>query len=242
MNRTLLGNIDPKDKKVTIWGAGFSGLVLGYFLKKSGFKVSILEKSEQVGGKIATRQTAFGLAETGANALFLNEDSLELLKDLNLEILPASKKLTKLLYIKGRPRKALQLKLFTKLAFNIFKKPPLVSDGLSVSDFFQPLLGNNIIDNYLSPALSGIYATPSEKLHFKSIFQNFNQKHQFKSYWDFIRLLVKTKKAKSQNELKGSVSFEGGMQVLINKLHSFLKEEIKLNSTENFKLKVPLFF
>jgi len=235
MNRSLIGTIDPKDKKITIWGAGFSGLVLGYFFKKNGFKVTIYEKSNHVGGKIATRQTPYGLAETGANALFLNEDALELLKDLNLEILPASPKLKKLLFLKGKPRKALQLKIVSKVAFNALKKPPLISDGLSVSDFFQPLLGNNVIENYLTPALSGIYATPSDKLHFKSLFQDFNQKHQFKSYLEFFKLLIKNKKSKSTNELKGSVSFEGGMQVLIDKLHSYLKEEIKLNSKEIYK-------
>jgi oxygen-dependent protoporphyrinogen oxidase len=233
----IIGRINPEDKNVTIWGAGFSGLVMGYFLKKQGYKVILYEKSSRAGGKIKTKKTPYGIAETGANALYLNEDSLELLKELKLEPIQASKKLKKLLLLNGKPKRAFHLSVLSKLALNAHKKPPLISDGLTVAEFFRPLLGTEIINRYLSPALGGIYAAPSDSLHFKSIFESAADKAQFHSYWEFIRLLMKNKRSEIKLEVSGSVSFEGGMQELINKLSEALKSEIKYNYKENFRIK-----
>ncbi|KAK6533410.1 hypothetical protein TWF694_002355 [Orbilia ellipsospora] len=44
----------PKSLSVTIVGAGVSGLVAGYELKRAGFDVRILEASSRVGGRIRT--------------------------------------------------------------------------------------------------------------------------------------------------------------------------------------------
>lgn len=134
--KRIIGKINPESRHVNIWGAGFSGLILGYFLKDQGYSVTIYEKSNKVGGKIQTKRTGAGLVEKGPNALFLNQDGLELLKELKLEPIPASKKLRRLLMING-VKGPFQFGLFTKTATNIFKKPPLVSDGLTVADFFD---------------------------------------------------------------------------------------------------------
>jgi protoporphyrinogen oxidase len=93
------------------------------------------------------------------------------------------------------------------------------------------------VDHYISPALGGIYATPSEKLHFKSIFSDLNEIAQFNSYWNFLKIFAKKIKMKNNLEINGSVSFEGGMQTLINTLGEKLKDEIKLNYKEPFNLK-----
>ena len=61
MNR-IIGKINPDQRHVTIWGAGFSGLILGYFLKDQGYSVTIYEKSNRIGGKIQTKRTGAGLA------------------------------------------------------------------------------------------------------------------------------------------------------------------------------------
>lgn len=235
--KRIIGKINPEDRHVTIWGAGFSGLVLGYFLKDQGYRITIYEKSNQVGGKIKTKKTQGGLAETGPNALYLNQDGLELLRELKLEPIPAAKKLKRLLMINGRPKRPFQLNLFTKIAVNAYKKPPLISDGLTVSDFFMPLLGQENIEHYLSPILGGLYATEASELHFKSIFPQVGNRAQFDSYWSFIKMMVKLQKTQPKLELSGSVTFEGGMQTLINRLAEVLRHDIKLNYKENFRIK-----
>ncbi|KAK0753000.1 hypothetical protein B0T18DRAFT_357088 [Schizothecium vesticola] len=69
VNGSGLQPVDPAPT-VTIVGAGVSGLVAGYELKRAGFKVRILEASSRVGGRVVTfREPAFapGLhAEGGA--------------------------------------------------------------------------------------------------------------------------------------------------------------------------------
>jgi len=235
--KRIIGKINPEQRHVTIWGAGFSGLILGYFLKDQGYSVTIYEKSNKVGGKIQTKKTGSGLAEKGPNALYLNQDGIELLKNLKLEPIPAAKKLRRLLMINGKPKSPFQFGLYSKIVTNIYKKPPLVSDGLTVADFFQPLLGPENIQHYLSPVLSGLYATPADQLHFKSIFPQVEKKAQFNSYWSFIRMMMKLQKNQPKLELTGSVTFEGGMQTLINRLAEILKNDIKLNYKEPFKVK-----
>lgn len=235
--KRIIGKINPESRHVNIWGAGFSGLILGYFLKDQGYSVTIYEKSNKVGGKIQTKRTGAGLVEKGPNALFLNQDGLELLKELKLEPIPASKKLRRLLMINGKPKGPFQFGLFTKMATNIFKRPPLVSDGLTVADFFRPLMGQENIKHYLSPALGGLYATPADNLHFKSIFSQVGNKAQFNSYWTFIKMMLKHQKDQPKLELSGSVSFEGGMQTLINRLAEIMKNDIKLNYKEPFRIK-----
>lgn len=235
--KRIIGKIDPNDKNVTIWGAGFSGLVLGHYLKEQGFRLTIYEKSGNVGGKIQTRKNSAGLVETGAHALYMNADTMDLLNELKLEPLPASKKLKKLLLINGKPRRPLQLGLLSKTTLQANKKPPLVSDGLTVADFFRPLIGQESVHNFISPILGGIYAASADQLHFKSVFHEASEVAQFDSYWHFFKLMLKNQKSRPRLEVAGSVSFEGGMQTLINRLAEELRPEIKLNYKENFRIK-----
>lgn len=235
--KRVIGKLNPADKNVTIWGAGFSGLILGYYLKDQGYKITIYERSNKVGGKIQTKKTAAGLIEKGANALYMNADGMDLLKELKLEPLPASKKLKRLLMINGKPKRPVQLGIISKLTLHGHVKPPLITDGLTVSEFFKPLIGNDNINKFVSPILGGIYAAPAEQLHFKSVFPELADKAQFVSYWEFVKTLIKIQKAKPRLEVSGSVSFEGGMQTLINRLADTLKHDIKLNYKESFRIK-----
>ncbi len=235
--KRIVGKIDPTDKNVHIWGAGFSGLVLGYYLKSEGYKVTIYEKSNKVGGKIQTKKVEGGFIEKGPNALYLNADGLELLKELKLEPIPAARKLKRLLMVNGKPKRPFQMGLLSRLGVNVYKKPPLITDGLTVAEFFRPLLGQENVNRFVSPVLSGVYAVPSEQLHFRTVFDQVGNKAQFKSYFDFIKHMLKVQKAQPKLEISGSVSFEGGMQTLINRLAEVLKHDIKLNYREPFKMK-----
>lgn len=235
--KRVIGKLSPLEKNVTIWGAGFSGLILGYYLKEQGYKVTILEKSNKIGGKIQTKKTSAGLIEKGPNALFMNVDCMDLLKELQLDPMPASKKLRRLLFINGKPRRPLQLGILSQLTLHGHKKPPLISDGLTVAEFFRPLIGQENIQKFLSPVLGGIYATNAETLHFKSVFHELAHVAQFESYWDFVKMMIKNQKRKPKLDVSGSVSFEGGMQTLINRLAEVLKNDIKTNHKESFKLK-----
>jgi protoporphyrinogen oxidase len=139
--------------------------------------------------------------------------------------------------VNGKPKRPFQMGLLSKLGVNVRKKPPLITDGLTVAEFFRPLLGQDKVNNFVSPVLSGIYAAPSENLHFRSVFHQVGTKAQFESYFDFIKHMMKVQKAQPKLEVSGSVTFEGGMQTLMNRLADVLKNDIKLNTKESFKLK-----
>ncbi|HLW56407.1 MAG TPA: FAD-dependent oxidoreductase [Bacteriovoracaceae bacterium] len=232
--RNIIGSLDPSEGKVYIWGAGFSGLVLGYYLKKAGLRVTIYEKEARAGGKIQTLKTPAGLSETGANALFLNYDGLELLEELKMDILPASPKLKRLLFLDGKARSPFRIKTILKVASRLHRRPPLLTDGLSVADFFRPLLGDELISQYLSTVLGGVYATTADNLHFKSLFWEVASYSQFKSYYEFFKTLMKIKKSQPRPRIKGSVSFEGGMGELVNRLYELLKDDIRLSTHQEF--------
>ena len=235
--KRVIGKINPADKNVSIWGAGFSGLVLAHYLKDQGYKVTVFERSNRVGGKIETVKVPCGQLEKGANALYMNADGMDLLKELKLEPMPAMKKLRRFLVINGKLKRPAQLGILSKVILNGNKKPPLISDGLTVAEFFRPLLGTFYIDHFVSPILGGIYAATAEQLHFKSIFHELAHGAQFKSYWAFIKEMIKNQKAKPRLEVRGSVSFEGGMQALIQRLADTLRSDIKLNYKEAFKIR-----
>ncbi len=235
--KRVIGKLNPTEKNVNIWGAGFSGLIIGYYLKQKGYRVTIYERSAKIGGKIGTKKTAAGPIEIGANALYMNSDAMDLLKELRLEPMPAAKKLRRLLLLNGKPKRPLQLALLTKLTLNGHRKPPLISEGLSVADFFRPLIGSENISKFISPILGGIYASPAEQLHFKSVFSDFSHQAQFDSYWEFSKVMIRNQKLKPKLDVAGSVSFEGGMQTLINRLGETLRTEIKLNYKEAFRIK-----
>ena len=68
-------------RDVHIIGAGVSGLLMAYYLKKAGHNVTVFEK-ERVGGKIQTKHTEAGPAEKAANAIYTSPEALELIAEL----------------------------------------------------------------------------------------------------------------------------------------------------------------
>ncbi len=221
-----------KGKPVHIWGAGVSGLILGYYLKKAGHRVYLYEKENRVGGKIGTTLTEFGPIENGANALFLSPDALELLDELKLAPLPSALKLKRHLFINGKFTSPLSLSLILKIIFGRNKKTPQLSNP-TVEDYLLPLLGQELIDHLVSPSLGGIYATEARGLDMQSLFP---EEFSAKTYGEFIkRIRLRLKKNRGMR-ISGSVSFKGGMQIFINALSDSLKDEIKLNYNEPFHL------
>jgi oxygen-dependent protoporphyrinogen oxidase len=158
-----IGQLNSSSKDVKIIGAGISGLVMGHYLKKNGFNISIFEKESRVGGKIGTVQTTYGIAETAANAIFTNDDVINLMDELNLKYISATPKLKKYVW---RNNKAISppFKWFEILRFILgsFKKIDFKDiEKKTIFDFFNPMLGKYFTKEIMSAALGGIYAQPT---------------------------------------------------------------------------------
>ncbi|MFT6633621.1 MAG: protoporphyrinogen oxidase, partial [Bacteriovoracaceae bacterium] len=185
-----IGTLVP-NKSITIVGAGISGLLMGYYLKKENIPFKILEKESTVGGKIGTSSNEFGVAEKSANAVFSNDDVIDLLDDLKISYFQADRKLKKIVWRQGAAYSP-PLKKWEILCvlFSLFKKVPKLNN-ISVKDFFKPLLGEKICSEVLAPALGGVYAYDIEDLHFESIFKNVDTQ---KNYLSFLLQLKRKNK------------------------------------------------
>lgn len=210
-----------QSKKVSIIGGGVSGLLMGYFLKKAGLEITIYEKSS-IGGKISTQMTTSGPVESAANAIFTNSDVIELLRELNLEWLPANKPLKKKIWRSGKARGfPLSFAQILRFIAGLLKPLPKNKKDVSVYDFFSPLLGEKAAFELLSSVLGGIYASNSKELHFASIFK---LDGKARTYFGWLRSMIASKKKSGHRP--SSVSFQAGMQTFIDALRGQLKEHI----------------
>jgi oxygen-dependent protoporphyrinogen oxidase len=210
---------------IHIIGAGFSGLVTAYFLKKEGFDVKIHEK-EIIGGKLQSQESEHGLIEQAANAYFTSPELDQLFDDLDLKPIYAKRKLKKWIWL-GSPRKPFTLFIAIKIILSLFKKIDRRQlDHISMFEFFSPLTGKDFAKNQLSAIFGGVYAIDSETLSFRSVFKH---KITATNYFQFFKEL---KKVKNSNYKPKSVSFRSGVKTLIDKLKNELKENIIMDEVQ----------
>jgi protoporphyrinogen/coproporphyrinogen III oxidase len=222
-----IGSIDF-NKKIHIYGAGMAGLLIGYYLKKAGREFVIFENSEKAGGKIQTINTDYGIAETAANAIYANDDVLELITNLKLVPVIAKKKLKKIIY---RNKKAMSPPLTLaeriKILFSSFKKVKLTKpfQDYTLKEFFTPMLGENIVDNVLSAVYRGIYSIEANELHAASLYPLPKMNERYLFY--FIRIMKERKRgSKSKSE---SISFKNGMNEFTQALVHELEDNLQFN-------------
>lgn len=213
-----IGSLDPALTDVHIWGAGVSGLLMAHFLRSAGWNVHLYEKSSRIGGKIRSHKIEEGVYEEGPNALYATREVEEWLKELGLEVLPATTKLKRRIW-RGRAQAPLTPGEVLALLPRLFKRSPSLETDKSLADFFRPLLQEKI-ETLLTPALQGIYGVGADQLSVKSIWPQLKAG----SYLSVIRQL-KGPKARS-------VSFKLGMQEFIDRLAQDFKDQIQLNCSE----------
>ncbi len=225
---SLIGSIDL-NKKITIYGAGISGLIIAYYLKKKGHQIQILEKSERVGGKIETLTTPYGLVEKAANAIYANTPILDLCHELGLSPIMATKKLKRLIYHQGQTKEQpISKSQLLRIFLNSWRRVP--SQASSLYEFLLPLTGETIAYELVSTGLYGIYASDSKEIH-PSVFFKGDMNKNYLSY--FKSWLKEKKKSVKKLGKATSISFKGGMQDFVDALFQELSQDIKLNCNES---------
>ncbi|MEC0183067.1 protoporphyrinogen oxidase [Paenibacillus peoriae] len=195
-------------KKVVILGGGISGLSAAFYVKKLAeekqmeVEITLVEKSDRLGGKLHTIRQHDFLIEKGPDAFLARKTAmLELTMDLGLEseLVPTNPKAKSasilhkgklhtmpMGFILGIPTKLtpfIRTGLISPLgkaraALDLILPAKQGDMDESLGDFIKRRLGKEVLDQITEPLLSGIYAGDTYSLSLMSTFPQFKQMEQ----------------------------------------------------------------
>ncbi len=166
-------------RSVAVVGAGITGLVAAYELRRRGVNVTLYESSGHSGGAIRTTHAEGFLAEHGPNSFVSSAPVEELIGKLDLrgDVVEANPDANrryvvrdgKLLPFPLTPPAMLGTRLFSLRAKLRVLVEPLVSrgertDDESIASFVRRRLGREVLDYAVDPFISGIFAGDPEQL------------------------------------------------------------------------------
>ncbi len=232
------------EKSIVIIGAGISGLTIAYWLKKSGYDVTVLEQTGRTGGSIQTEKTGGFLIDLGPNSTLETSQKLtQLISDLGLdhEKVYASStasnryivKRGALIRVPAGPLGFFKTPLFSPMAKIRLLKEPFIprtrAADISLADFVRRRLGSEILDYAINPFVAGVYAGDPERLSTPAAFPKLFALEQ--NYGSLIRgAFLGTRERKKRGEVAKDrarlFSFRAGMQTLTDRLTAKLEEEI----------------
>lgn len=240
--------------RVTILGAGISGLATAWFLKQKhgmAIDITLVEKSSRIGGWIQSEYKEGFLFEKGPRSCRTKgtgRATLELIESLGLqsEVISAhSAANRRYLYyqqllqpfptsLSGLPFSPL-LKGWLKAAWQEWKTPPNRSEDPTIEEFFTRRIGADWTHRLIDPMVSGIYAGDIRKLSLKSCFPLFFQWEQ--QYGSLLKGAFKQpKKIPSPSPFVSSMektslfSFKKGMETLPLALAQRLDADFRFNA------------
>lgn len=206
-------------KVVTVVGGGFSGLATAYYLSLAGIPVEIVEKTDRLGGLIATLQTPHGPVETAAVGMRNSARVDAVCRDLGIPMLFSARSFRRAGYIyRGRPRRwplspRESISLVARFAAATARGARSPRPLETVEQWGARVLGSGATRWLAGPALQGRYA--GDPAHLSA------------------SLLFGTPERPAQRARKGVVAPVGGMQQLIDALERRLRTRevgIRLNT------------
>jgi oxygen-dependent protoporphyrinogen oxidase len=169
---------------VVVIGAGISGLVCAFRLKMLGVDLTLIEKSDRVGGVIQSEQIDGYLIERGPNSSQGTEELLALVEELGItsELAEGDPKAPAYVYFRDRLHQVPSgagafirsdlLSLGGKL--RVFKEPFVPArredSEESVASFSRRRIGREAAERLVAPFVSGIYAGDADRLSIQAAF------------------------------------------------------------------------
>lgn len=228
-------------KKIAVVGGGITGLTAAFHLQQAGLHPLLFEAGATPGGVIRTRAEAGYLIETGPNTLQDNTpeisdliQALGLEEDL-LEADPAAKKRYivrngKLEPIPMSPPAFLRSPLLSSQAkIRLFKEPYVAhaKEEESIGSFVRRRLGEEVLDYFVDPFVSGIYAGDPEKLSLEHAFPRIHKVER--EHGSIFRAIVAAVRGRNKGPAKKKsrlISFPKGLAELPEKLAEQLGKQI----------------
>ncbi len=232
--------------RITIIGAGISGLSLGYSIlqKRQDIELRIFEAEVRPGGKIWTEKTGSYLCEASVNGFLNNKpETLELADRLSLNTLRSSDNARKryilsknmLQLIPDNP-KAFFTSDFLSITGRMrvlgeYFMPKGKEDDESLESFALRRVGREFYEKLLDPMASGIYAGDPSKMSIRSCFGKvFDIEKKYGSLIKGFIAMGKQAKKSGKKVAAGPLgvlhSFSDGMYSLIESLKSQLGDKI----------------
>ena len=236
-------------KSVAVIGGGITGLTAAYRLRQRGLAVTVFEGGSRVGGAIQSVREGDFLAECGPNSILETSPRIsELIRDVGLDSRrqysdPAAE--NRYLVRDGRPVAMpgslggfLGTPLFSTRAKLRLMAEPFIRRAPadveeSIAQFVTRRCGKEFLDHAIDALVAGVYAGEPSRL---SVREAFPKLHALEvRYGSLIlgqilgaRARKRSQEVSKQNAKK--ISFDDGLQVLVDTLHEKLGESVRLNT------------
>ena len=231
-----------ENKKAAIIGAGITGLVTAFYLKKAGVPFRIFEKTNHIGGVIRTKQEDGFVYENGPNSgVLANVETVEFFEELGSLCPPeiADTAAAKRLIWKGNRWHPLPSGIWdgiTTPLFTLHDKIRLLGEPFrrkgtnpneTLSEMVLRRMGQSFLDYAIDPFILGIYAGDPAYIVPKYALPKLYQLEQ--DYGSFIGGAIKKRREKKSDREKKVTrdifSVEGGLENLVKTLTGIIGKE-----------------
>ena len=234
-------------KNIAVIGAGITGLVAAFELKRRGVACTVYEASDRVGGVIQTMHEEGFLVECGPNSVLDTHPNLgKLIACLGLEgnKLPANTAAQNRFIVRDDQPIALPTSppaFFSSKAFSAKAKLRLLREPFirsksneqeSLADFVLRRLGREFLDYAINPFVGGVYAGDPAKLSTCHAFPKLyalEQKHGSLIKGAIMGARERKKRAEVASKDARMFTFDDGMEVLPRQLAEKLGNAVYLN-------------
>ncbi|GAA5416689.1 protoporphyrinogen oxidase [Paraliobacillus ryukyuensis] len=234
-------------KEIVIVGGGITGLTTAYYLQEAikdnqlPYKVTLIEASDKLGGKIETvKKQGFTIERGPDSFLIRKEAAARLARRIGLEDQLVKNNTGKSFVLVGESLHEIPKGSFmgipTKLSpfmlskmFSLKGKLRMLRDlsiskkeaqsDQSVGEFFRYHFGNELLEHLIEPLLSGIYAGDIDQLSLMATFPQFYQMEQ--EYSSLIKASRQTMGQKDKKTAKKSSKFyslKDGLESLVTQV------------------------
>jgi oxygen-dependent protoporphyrinogen oxidase len=229
-------SIHSPSRLAVVIGAGISGLACAWRLRKHGIRVTVLEQSPRIGGVIGSFAQNGFLFEKGPQSFLGTSAILELVRELGIEseLVTGDPRAARYILRGGRlhrvplsPQSFFTSSFFSggtrlRAAAELFRRSRPPQHEESVADFIRRKFGPEILDNLVTPFVSGIYAGDPEQLSVRSAFPTLSEWEL--QYGSVLRGAMKSRPAGQKRV--GSCSFRRGMETLLESFAAQLGDAI----------------